>query len=288
MGIEDQDTTKHDNYLVVQSNRLVEASQTMTLNEKRLVILAASMIDSRKPMEHGHRVTIAASDYAKLFGLTGGSAYTTVANAAKMLFNRTIRSIERTGKNAGNERNVRWVWMCDYLKSESSVVLGFSPIIAPYLSLLNENFTQYRISSVRRLSTLYAIRIYEMACQYKKLGRRRIELEDFRTMMDVGDKYSEFKNLRKRVIDPSVEEINRLSDLHVAFNPIYQGRKVIAFDIDVSEREFSGSVVDEAGAEQQETEAAELAERKVQKVAKKAARKTAKKAAKKAAKKVAG
>lgn len=280
MDIVEQDSSKHANYLVVQSNRLVEASQSMTLNEKRLVILAASMLDSRKQMEQGNSIKIAAADYARLFGLTGGSAYQTVAKAAKMLFNRTIRSIESTGINAGNERNVRWVWMCDYLKSESSVVLGFSPGIAPYLSLLNENFTQYRLSSVRRLSTLYAIRIYEIACQYKKLARRRIELSDFREMMDVGEKYSEYKNLRKRVIDPSLDEINRHTDLEVTFNPIFQGRKVIAFDIDVRGQERFSDHADTPDPHL--IEGAVTPEPATKKVAKKATKKVAKKVAKKA------
>ena len=45
-----QRSSNKGDLLVVQSNKMVESSHTLTLNEKRLVIMAAAHLDSRKPM----------------------------------------------------------------------------------------------------------------------------------------------------------------------------------------------------------------------------------------------
>jgi hypothetical protein len=40
------------------------------------------------------------------------------------------------------------VWMAEYRKGEAYVVLGFSPAIAPYLTLLHTEFTRYKLKHV--------------------------------------------------------------------------------------------------------------------------------------------
>lgn len=72
-----------ENYKVTQSNRLIEASYTLTLNEKRLVLCAASMIDSRKALPEGEQgyLSVRAEDFANLFGLETRHSYKTLKEA---------------------------------------------------------------------------------------------------------------------------------------------------------------------------------------------------------------
>ncbi|SOO14181.1 Replication initiator protein [Xanthomonas citri pv. fuscans] len=236
--------------LVVQSNQLIESSHTLTLNEKRLVIMAAAYLDSRKPMPEKNTVKIHACDFANVYDLHGGQAYQAIEKAARQLYNRSITRIESRGKRGPTERNVRWVWMCEYMKNEAAVVLGFTPVVAPYLTMLNEQFTKYTLGSIRGLSTFYAIRVYELCSQFRKTGERRITLDQLRDVLDLGAKYQDVKNLRMRVLDPSVEEITKLSDLTVTYEPMRKGRKIVGFEFDISEREVTGEVLDvlEAGS----------------------------------------
>jgi plasmid replication initiation protein len=243
-----QRSSNKGDLLVVQSNKMVESSHTLTLNEKRLVIMAAAHLDSRKPMPEKNTVKIYASDFATLYDLHGGQAYQAIEQAAKKLYNRNIRSIDGDAKKGSRERNVRWVWMCEYLKNEAAVVLGFSPVIAPYLTMLNQQFTKYRLRSVSALSTFYAIRMYELCTQYRKTGERRLTLERIREVLDLGDKYQDVKNLRMRVLDPSVKEITKLTDLDVSYEPIRKGRKIIGFEFDIREKEQLGAVADDEAA----------------------------------------
>jgi hypothetical protein len=49
---------------VTQSNKLIEASHTLTLNEKRLFLCAASLIDPRKPLPKDGYLTVRADTFA--------------------------------------------------------------------------------------------------------------------------------------------------------------------------------------------------------------------------------
>lgn len=223
--------------MVSQANQLIESSHRLTLNEKRLVIVAVALHDSRKPLPIKGTVTITAQDFAEAFGIESrGHTYDSLRDAAKGLFERKISRIDK-GAKGSIERDVRWVWMCEYRENEGAVTVGFSPAIAPYLTLLNKEFTTYQLRQVGSLSSFYAIRLYELCSQFRKTGERRVMLERMRSMLALDDKYQDVKNLRVRVLDPSIEEINRHTDLQVACDPIRSGRKVMGFQFTIERNE---------------------------------------------------
>lgn len=220
---------------VWQSNRLVEASQTLTLNEKRLVLAAAALHDPRKPLPPKGTVELHAEDFADVFGIEArGHVYEALEDAARRLGNRWIRTIyTRKGKPA--ERNVRWVWLVEYRKGEGTVVLGFSPGVAPYMTMLHTEFTRFKLKQVGQIGSFYGVRLYELCAQFRKVGERTISLDRLREMLDLGDKYADIKDLRRRVLDPAIEEINRHTDLRVTVTPQRKGRRVIGFHFDITQ-----------------------------------------------------
>lgn len=219
----------HGEMEVWQSNRLVEAAQTLTLNEKRLVIAAAALHDPRKPLPPKGTVTLHADEFADVFGIESrGHIYEALADAARRLGNRWIRTIyTRKGKPA--ERNVRWVWLVDYRQGEGTVTLGFSPGVAPYLAMLHTEFTRYKLKQIGSIGSFYGLRLYELCAQFRKAGERTISLQRLRDMLDLGDKYANIKDLRRRVLDPAIAEVNQHTDLRVMVTPERKGRKIVGF-----------------------------------------------------------
>lgn len=217
---------------VWQSNRLVEAAQSLTLNEKRLVIAAAALHDPRKPLPPKGTVTLNAEDFREVFGIEGKHVYEALADAAKRLYNRTIKTIY-TARGKPAERHVRWVWMADYRKGEGTVTLGFSPAVAPYLTLLHQQFTRFKLKQIGNIGSFYGLRLYELMAQYRAAGERTIELVRLREILDLGEKYSNVKDLRRWVLDPAIREINEHTDLRVTMTPKRRGRTVIGFQFDI-------------------------------------------------------
>lgn len=215
--------------VVCQSNRLVEAAQSLTLNEKRLVLAAIALHDSREAVPFQSAVTLPAQDFARIFGLTENHAvYECMAAAARLLYERSIKTIYDS-KGKIRESDVRWVWKAEYRNKEGCVVLGFSPAVAPYLGLLKSEFTRFRLGGASPLGTVYALRLYELCAQYREIGWRELELERLRAMLDLGDKYQDMDNLRRRVLAPALREINNSSDLCVGMEPKRAGRKTVGF-----------------------------------------------------------
>lgn len=223
---------------VWQSNALVEASQTMTLNEKRLIYAAAALHDPRRPVPHKGTVTFHADQFADTFGLDlrGRGRYDDMKDAAKRLYNRTIRSIRASPRGKGRQviTHMRWVWMAEYNENAATVTLGFSPPVLPYLTMLNAEFTRFKLRHIGNIGSHYGLRLYELCCQYRTVGQRRIPLPRLREMLDLDDKYENVKDLRRRVLNPAVQEINKHTDLTVVLTPERQGRKIIGFHFDIT------------------------------------------------------
>ncbi|MCX2694483.1 replication initiation protein [Pseudomonas sp. DCB_CB] len=217
-----------ENYKVTQSNRLIEASYTLTLNEKRLVLCAASMIDSRKALPEGEQgyLSVRAEDFANLFGLETRHSYKILKDAVDKLWKREIRSVQD-----GNPEDMRWIYHRKYVAGQGRVEIGFSPTVVPHMTLLNREFTSFQIKHIGNLSSFYAIRMYELGAQAVNMGKRSVTLERLREILDVGDKYPSIKDLRRWVLDPAIEDVNLNTNLEMKLTAKREGRRIVGFDI---------------------------------------------------------
>lgn len=225
---------------VWQSNALVEASHSMTLNEKRLLFAAAARHNPRLPMPSKNRIRLHVDDFADVFHMADSNqVYGALAVAAKRLFNRRISRISDSPRGKGRKiiEDMRWVSYAKYDKGEGTVTLGFCPEVAPYLTLIHNEFTRFKLKHIGNIGSYYGLRLYELSAQFRKGGERLIALEKLREMLDLGDKYLAMDNLRRRVLEPALKEINKYTDLRVVMTPERKGRKVVGFHFAVSQDE---------------------------------------------------
>jgi len=64
-----------------------------------------------------------------------------------------------------------------------------------------------------------------LAKQYLLVGSRTMPIKDFRNKLGIGKKYENFKDLRIRIIEPSVKSINESSDIKLTITPTKRIRK---------------------------------------------------------------
>lgn len=214
---------------IAKSNYLVEASYSLTLQEQRLILACLSRIDSRgaAPKE----VSISASDYADMMQIDIKNAHRELYKAADKLYERSIivSDPEKT-------EEFRWVQKkAIYHKGEGRVTFTWSDDVLVYISQLKRRFTTYRLRDVAGFSSPYAIRLYELLMQFNATKDRIINLDDFRSLFNLEDKYPLFRDLNKRVIKPAVKEINASSNLVVYYSTMKKGRNVIALQFDFQE-----------------------------------------------------
>ncbi len=120
---------------------------------------------------------------------------------------------------------------CTYKSREGAIEAKFNEEARPHLLQLREHFTQYRLRQAIPLSTPYAIRIYEIAKMIERPGERRsrqIPVGQFREMFGLKSKYDRHNDMRRRVVDPSVKQVNEKTDVNVHCEDVRDGQTPVA------------------------------------------------------------
>ena len=216
-----KDTRQH----VSMSNALTRAAHGLSLQEKRLLMLAISKLDSRLPATpQNMAVEINVTEFAREYGITSNTLYSEARAATEQLMNRYIRF--RQGKS---ETRMQWVGRATYKEGEGLIELVFWHELSPMLFELERQFTSYKLGRAGGLRSKYAWRLFELLMQFKTTGYLKITLDDFHHSMDTPKSMrSKFTNLTARVIEPAVKEIRLKDGLKVVWEPIKKGRKVMS------------------------------------------------------------
>ena len=230
--------------LVVKHNDLVTASYAMTRHEQNLLLSCISQIDSRKRLEEGHVFTLTVEQARDLFynGNDQYNAYRDLKTASERLFERKIRIQLDNGK----ELLTRFVQSVIFDPDAGAVNIRFATDIYPYLSELEKNFTKYRLANIVQLTSVYAVRLYELLICWlgQGLHNKEFDIDDFRRLMGIDDKYSQFGELKKRVIVPALEQINEFTDheIRVSYRKVGRTFRFIRFSFNVKDREKSKAI----------------------------------------------
>jgi len=227
------------NDLVVKHNELVDASYKLSLDAQRCLLACISQIDSRQPFPIDKIFYLHAEDFAKLYGVDEKSSYAQIKKASEILKNKTIRINKpdpKYPKLLYSEINL--TSKTDYYPDDGKIGITFNPAISPFLTQLSINFTQYRLGNISGLTSSYAIRVYELLCQWKSTGKREIEIDWLKDRLDltVGS-YLKMNDFKKRVLEPAITQINAHTNLWVNYTQRKTGRRVTHFTFHFVEKE---------------------------------------------------
>jgi len=204
---------------VYKSNQLVEGSYKLTLQELRLLLLAISKVNPRRPLKKLEEFRITAKEFAAVYDLPVRTAYEALEDAAIRLYAQDI-------KTPSSNTHFRMVEKAQYQKGEGYIQLKFTETFAPYISMLYKEFTSFELHRVAKLSSAHTIRIFEMAQQFRRTGSFTITVEKVRHRLDLGASYARFNNLREKVIDPAIAEIKEKAGMIITYTTHSKGRKV--------------------------------------------------------------
>ena len=217
------------NELVVKSNRLIEASYRLGLVEQHIVLL--SIVQARETgrgLNAVDFVSITAADYAEHFNEDDlNNVYAQLKSSAKTLYERDFTLYE-TDKETGKQEVItsRWLSARSYVDGAGTIKLQFAPLIVPYITRLEAEFTKYDLKRIAKMSSAYAIRLYELLIQWGSVGKREVELEWLKKVLMVEKEYDRLDNFKKRVLDVALSQINEFSDLTASYTQRKTGRVV--------------------------------------------------------------
>jgi plasmid replication initiation protein len=225
--------------LVVKDNALINASYSLDLVEQRLILLA--IVEARrtgKGINANDALSVHAASYMQNFNVERQPAYISLKKACDDLFLRQF-SYQTVNEN-GNVQNhrARWVSEIIYIENEATVKLIFSPAVVPLVTELEKHFTSYELEQVSGLSSAYAVRLYEILIAWRSTGKvPLIKLEEFRNRLGLGvDEYKAMCDLKKRVLDLAINQINEHTDITASYEQHKRGRVIIGFSFQFKQK----------------------------------------------------
>jgi plasmid replication initiation protein len=218
--------------LVIKTNRLNMAIHNLSLAEVRIIQLA--IVDARetgKGLSADTPLRIQASRYAEVFGTTRQTAHEVILAAEKSLFERRFTFIDEK-----DNRPVKsgWVQRVKYFTDESAIEIIFTQDVVEEIKRINGTetpFTEYLLSQISDLSSVYATRLYELLIQWKSVCKTPIfELNQFREQLGVCvNEYQRMHHFKSRVLDLAITQINEHTDITASYEQVKKGRVITGF-----------------------------------------------------------
>ena len=225
------------NEVVLKSNRLVEASYRLTLNELRIILYAICRCrEEDLAFSSDTPITITADSFLKQFPqVDKTNVYRQLKEAMDTLFNRSV-TISDIDPATGYERitKTHWISTASYIDGAGHIQIIFAPKVIPYIARVETEYTKYHLENIGRMTSFHAVRIYELLSQHRGIRNRKISLQELRDYLKIEPhEYKLTANFIRKVINVAVEQINDHSDLTVKYEPKKTGRAITDFDFKI-------------------------------------------------------
>lgn len=173
--------------LVVKSNKLVQALQSLTLSETRLMQLA--IVDARETgqgLSTDAPLELNATRYAQAFNVSPDAAYLALIEAEDSLFKRQFTITN----DDGTLTKSRWIQDANYRKGEGRILVTLTRVVIEHVTRIDgfeQYFTSYHLKKTSNFKSVYAVRLYELLMQWKSICKTPVfEIDKFRNQLGIG------------------------------------------------------------------------------------------------------
>lgn len=227
--------------LVVQANSLIDAPRNFSLLEQKVFLFLIAKMSTVNPAKDNPIIRIFVKDFAQAVGTKGMyDTYRDIRRVMRSIQGRTI-TIQALDNNIPTTIDLSLFYYVQYWNTLGYVDIQFHPMILPYITALTKEFTTFKLANIISMRSKYSIRLFEILYKYKSLKQRVIQLDQLRYILCLEHSFSQYKELRRNVIDIAVSEINSKTDITVKYIPIKTGRKITAIKFIISQNSSNKS-----------------------------------------------
>jgi len=220
--------TKLRNNKVIKSNELIQKrTHMLSIKEQKIILYLISQIKPEQEMFSP--MTFDIIDFCEACGIDteSGKNYKDLKNTILGLSNHGFWII---GKN--EDTTAHWIERATIKKNSGLIEIKLDDFLKPFLLQLKERYTQYDLIYTLGMRSKYSIQLYELLKSYQNKNEPiDFSLEKFKDLVSAN--YFEWFDVKRRVIEPAIKEINELTDIFVTYQINKKGRCVagIIFDI---------------------------------------------------------
>lgn len=212
---EDRKNLSLDN-LVVKADRLVNGKYNLKAIDHKMMLTLCSLISSKD--ENFIEIELTVDEMADLFNIKKNDKYELyriLSKECKKLLTATVEIDE------GTKGNRLWIGRTlfskmQYSEGKGQVIMKFNEEMRELLLDIKETYTKFRLGYVINFKNQYSFRLYEILKSWEKAGERTVLVDELREYFNLEPtQYERYTQLKSRVINKCIEEINRFSDIQV-------------------------------------------------------------------------
>lgn len=214
--------------LVTQSQAVMDARYDLNKDAKRFLMLVSQQSGNPTSQNNEGWYCVKVSTYADVFSLSTHEAGRDIRGAVKALWDGKITVYIREGDDV-TEINKRWIIEEKKRPSYGEYWVRFHPDLLQYLHDFTKSYS-HPLEHVVEMGNDYHIRLYDWIYANRAEGGIRIEIEYIRDRFELDRQpaYARYNNIKRRIIEPAIENINKYTPLVVEYSEIKDGRKVVA------------------------------------------------------------
>jgi plasmid replication initiation protein len=216
-------STIKPNKIIVQHNNLINGRFDINSSELRVFLYMLASINKDDKEFKPVKVPVSFIAPSK-----GGKTYKIIKSFQTSLTEKTftVETLEQNRDKVQRRFKALNIFAeADYLEGENAISVVFNQRIKPYLLQITGNFTSTELKQILNLKNVYSYRIYWLLKQYHTFGERTIELEEFRRMLMLEDKYPNFFSLKPKVLDIAKADLDE-TDMAFEYEVLRKSNKV--------------------------------------------------------------
>ena len=222
--------------IVKQGDKLSFAQYTLSLTEAKFLAIVMAQIDMNDTEFKEYSIKV--SDIAEL---TNAEQNETRLKKFAKTFQSKVITVDSPN---GDFTTFNWWHHITYVKGEARFLVQLHDYMKPILLEFKKNLTPFGKSSllyISQMEKLYTPRFYYMLCSYQAQYKNELEFEVTELMNILQVKKSQRENygeLKRKILAPALEEINRITDLNVTFSESQKiGKKVTHIRFEFTKKE---------------------------------------------------
>ena len=216
-----------NNYVVTQSNRLIEADYSEANLPAKTLKIGRLIVSKISPDDKEFRLTkVKNSAIRQYLGYKKNVPYNRFNADLEDICKRLNEQPLRLETTKGTTLNAFFISSWEIDREEDTTIFEISGRLKEYLLELQRNYTSYQLENIPKLNSAYSIRFYELLCQYRKIGKRKFEVEDLKNK--IGCRYGLYGHFKDKALLRAQKDLAKHTDIRFDFEELKAGRKVVS------------------------------------------------------------
>lgn len=223
---------------VIKANELIQhRTHMLSVQEQKIILFLISQLKpDQKEFEYQ---TFDIIDFCEACGIDAsqGKNYADLRKSVQTLSDKSMWVI-------GQETDtlMRWISNAKIEKGQGKIEIRFDEEMKPFLLELKNRYTQFDLIYTLTMRSKYSVRLYEILKSYEKIGAPvQLSLDRFQQL--IGSEYGRWQDIKRRIVEPAIKEINEVGDLRVLYTTKKKGKAIVGITFSViPKRDFEQQV----------------------------------------------